>query len=263
MILESIDGIRYDLSDYGIKLLTFHIDSLSPRIHSEAIDGRDGHIDIETNYDGRSIRASFLMESESHLDYYTKRNEVYRLFNTRNYFYLINPKEPNRRWKVKITSRFIPERIGLTEGKLELVFLSPSPFAESVNSTLNPVDEYFQVSTEEHVQYSFAENSFSVWNDGDVMVDPRESELTITFTGASTNLTLRNTTTDDMWSYTGTTINSDVLVLDGIRSYKNDTSIFGQTNRKLIRLNPGWNDFIVEGTTGTFEIAFDFRFKYI
>jgi hypothetical protein len=262
VILEALDGERYDLSDYGIKLITFQIDSLSPRTESEVIDGRDGHIDIDTHYDGRSLRASFLMESESYAEYYPKRNEVYRLFDTRNYFYLINPKEPKRRWKVKITSRFIPERVGLTEGKFELVFLSPSPYAESVNSTLNP-DDYFQVSTEQNVQYSFQENDFSVWNDGDVVVDPRESELTITYKGASNGLSITNTTTNDTWSYGGSTNAGEAIVLDSIRSFKNDVSIFGQTNRKLISLNPGWNDFIINGTIGAFEISFDFRFKYI
>jgi len=87
--------------------------------------------------------------------------------------------------------------------------------------------------------------------------------LKITFTGASSNLTITNQTTGDMWQYTGTTQAGDTITLDGVRSLKNGASIFGQTNRKLITLKSGWNDFAITGATGAFEISFDFRFYYL
>jgi phage-related protein len=262
MILETIDGVRYDLSDFGLKLLTFEIDSLSTRVESEFLDGRDGHIDIETLHEGRSLRASFLMRAENHLDYIPLRNEIFRLFNSRNHYYLINPNEPKRRWKVKSSSKFSLEKISLKTGKLDLSFQSQSPYAESVSSTLNPND-YFQVDTKNPIQYSFDEASFSVWNDGDVDVDPREVPLKIIFKGESNGLIIRNITTGDEWKYNGTTLATDSLVLDGIKSSKNGLSIFGATNRKLLTLNPMWNDFEVLGTNGPIEISFDFRFYYI
>jgi hypothetical protein len=87
--------------------------------------------------------------------------------------------------------------------------------------------------------------------------------LKITFTGASTNLTITNTTTGDIWQYTGTTQAGDTITLDGVRSLKNGVSVFGNTNRKLITIAPGWNNFTITGASGSFTISFDFRFYYV
>lgn len=126
-------------------------------------------------------------------------------------------------------------------------FSSPSPYAESVKST----------------SYTFTTTTFRVFNAGDIDIDPRVLPLKITFTGASTNLTITNQTTGDTWQYTGTTQTGDTITLDGVRSLKNGASIFRNTNRKLITIKPGWNKFIIEGTTGAFTISFDFRFYYL
>ncbi|MFP7447167.1 phage tail family protein, partial [Bacillus infantis] len=122
-----------------------------------------------------------------------------------------------------------------------------------------------QVNTDEPIQYLFQQSAFSIWNDGDEPVDPRErwAYLQVLFQGASENLTIKNLTTGDEWSYTGTTAAGDIIELNGIRSLKNGSSIFGQTNRKLLTLAPGMNQFEVSGTTGPFQISFDFRFYYI
>jgi hypothetical protein len=262
MILETLDGIQHRLSDYGLNLLTFTIESLSLQNETEIIDGRDGHIDIDTRFVGRSMRASFFMESDTAMDYYLKRNDVYRLFGSRQYFYLMDPKEPKRRWKVKTSATFTPVKINSIASKLDVEFLSPSPYAESVSSTLNP-DDNFQVSADGPVQYTFSENTFSVWNDGDVVVDPRESDLVIVFTGASNGLTITNLTTRESFQYFGTTIEGDSLVLESIRCLKNGNSVFKNCSRTLLTIQPQWNDFLIEGTMGPFTISFDFRFKYI
>ncbi|MCG6184237.1 phage tail family protein [Anoxybacillus sp. LAT_38] len=117
--------------------------------------------------------------------------------------------------------------------------------------------------TEKTTYWIDNQTSFSIYNAGDKTIDPRELPLTITFRGESANLTIINKTTGDTWQYTGTTVKSDFLVLDGIRSLKNGVSIFSDTNRKLITLVPGWNDFTITGASGYFEITFNFRFYYL
>src|SRR5699024_1306520 len=71
--------------------------------------------------------------------------------------------------------------------------------------------------------------------------------LKITYKGNSENLRIRNLTTGDEWAYNGTTNTSDVIVLEGIRSTKNGLSIFRQTNKRLLTLAPGWNEFEIVG----------------
>ncbi|MGR5971193.1 hypothetical protein ACT7CX_00300 [Bacillus cereus] len=95
------------------------------------------------------------------------------------------------------------------------------------------------------------------------MIDPKYIPLKIRYRGASKNLAIKNVTTGDVWSYTGESAIGNVIELNGVKSTKNGTSIFGNTNWGLIRIKPGWNDFILSGATGDFKIEFDFRFYYL
>ncbi|QHA38506.1 hypothetical protein D5E69_14185 [Rossellomorea marisflavi] len=75
---------------------------------------------------------------------------------------------------------------------------------------------------------------------------------------------MRNVTTSDVWRYTGTTGSADRLAIAGTRSLKNDVvNVFRDTNRKLIRLAPGWNDIRLTGASGSYSVEFDFRFYYL
>lgn len=108
-----------------------------------------------------------------------------------------------------------------------------------------------------------SQNKFRIYNAGVVEVNPRESYLKIEFRGASNGLTVSNVTTGDTFKYLDTTLLTDSLVLDGIRSLKNGESVFARTNKKLITLSPGWNEFEVSGVDGFFRLTFDFRFTYL
>jgi hypothetical protein len=61
--------------------------------------------------------------------------------------------------------------------------------------------------------------------------------------------------------YTGITGVNDTITLDGIRSLINGVSVFRQTNKKVLSIAPGWNDFEITGAS-EFLISFDFRFYY-
>ena len=108
-----------------------------------------------------------------------------------------------------------------------------------------------------------SQNKFRIYNAGVVDVNPRESYLKIEFRGVSDGLTINNLTTGDTYKYLDTTTLADSLVIDGIRSLKNGNSVFARTNKKLITLVPGWNEFEVSGASGFFRLTFDFRFTYL
>lgn len=245
MIIERLNGTIIDTEQYGIKLLTHSISSPSPRVITEEIEGRDGYIELGTTFDGRKIRASFFMHAADRQDFPLLRNEVFRIFSTKELFYFHEPDQ-KRRWLVR-SNGFEIEKYPPRIGTFEVEFSSPSPFGESIKPT----------------SYTFTVPTFRVFNAGDIAIDPRERPLKITFTGASSNLTITNNTTDDSWQYAGTTQTGDTITLDGVRSLKNGLSIFGQTNRKLITIAEGWNEFEVTGATGVFEISFNFHFYYL
>jgi hypothetical protein len=255
LYIETLDDNNYELEFIGLQPKSFKVDPLLPRATSETLDGVDGFIDVETTFEGRSLRATFLISAKS-LDHYIHlRNFIHKTFDGKTYFYIIEKNDPSKRWKVKTVSQYNIERINPVTGMFEVEFISPSPYAESRLSTSSP---YIASNNR-----GFNETSFSLWNEGDISVDPRVFPLVITFKGTSSNLIIRNKTTGDEWQYLGNTVSDDLIILDGIRATKNNISIFGQTNRKLITLAVGINEFEIIGATSPFEVTFDFRYYYI
>ncbi|MFC0188239.1 phage tail family protein [Fictibacillus aquaticus] len=262
------NGVTYDLEAEGIETLRFFYESLNPQNETDNIENEDGSEDLGTTYGPRILTAYCKFAAADYYDYSLKRSEVYRLLTSKEPYYLIHYSEPWKRWKVKLNKSFLPEK-KKNHGIFTLEFIAHNPYAESAGTTLDPFtfdSELWgmgQGLTEEDAVYAHSTSGFTIFNAGDVAINPRRRPLKITFTGASTNLTITNNTTGETWSYTGTTTAGQTLTLDGVRSLKNGASVFGDTNRKLITLQPGPNDFTVTGATGTFTITFDFRFYYV
>lgn len=267
IFIEDLNGNRFDLKTTGIHPLKLIVNSLAPRHESEIVEGRDGHVDLETTYDGRTLSASFYIESVDGYDYNQLRNQVYRLFTGKTYFYVIDVKEPKKRWKVKTATKFTVDKLSRIVGAFDLELVSSSPYAESIGTTLGELTfdaEKWQVGQGlvlENPEYVHQSNTFRIFNAGDVTVDPCEMPMKIIFKGESTNLEIKNLTTGDIWSYSSITGVNDTLILDSIYSFKNGSSIFGQTNKKVLSIVPGWNDFEITGAS-EFLISFDFRFYY-
>jgi hypothetical protein len=261
-IIQRLDGTEYDLEELGIITRDFVVSSLTPRHSLEIIQGRHGAVDLGTDYDVRNISASFYRKALDSEDYALKRNEVFRIFRSDEAFYLVESRSPDKRWLVKVSAPFQLDQQQLY-GLFEVEFTAASPFAESVLSTLDANIAQITGYGSRAVEYKHTTSTFDIYNDGDAKVDPRMFPLVITFKGASTNLKITNLTTGDEWQYIGTTSASDTLILNGVRAIKNGLSVYRDTNRKLLTINAGWNDFQITGATGAFEISFDFRFYSI
>ncbi|TYS91893.1 phage tail family protein [Rossellomorea aquimaris] len=268
LIIERVDGALYDLKSLGIDTLYFRPDSPSLETDSDVVG--EGEIDLGSRYKSRMINASFFSRAMDYADYPLMRNELFKLFQSKEPYYVRPSEMPGIRWKVKSESTIDLERIANT-GVFGVQFKSYSPFSHSIGTTLDPLtfdSELWQIGqglTVEEPEYTHTTSLFSIYNAGDEKIDPREvhTPVVIEFMGASNNLKIKNITTGDEWSYTGTTHDLDTIKLDGIRSTKNGLSIFRDTNRKLITIASGWNELEVTGATDTFTISFDFRFYYI
>jgi phage-related protein len=264
--VERLDGTVYDMETIGMIVNGLDIESPTPIHYREKIEGRSGYIDLGTEYDGRKIQARVTMIAVDNIDFPLLRDEVFRIFDSREPFYLLPYESPGKRILVKYDSPYLMARKANT-GEFQLTFSSAGAYFESIGTTLDPFtfdSEMWQTGqglTLDETMYTHSNSTFQIYNAADgVTIDPRNIPLLITFKGASTNLQIKNLTTGDTWSYTGTTTASDTIKLDGIRSLKNNASIFGYTNRKLITLAPGYNDFELTGTSGSFTVSFDFRF---
>lgn len=255
------DGIEIDLSDYGLSCYSFTPESLTGQFDSDSIGNWDGDIILGTSINTRKLFAKFYFEANEYYDYLQTRDKVYSLLNPNDGLYVIDNRQPYKRWPVRNSTVFKPERINSNVGMFDVEFIVFGTYAESAESTLNI--EVVNLSGNKVQEYIHTTDTFEILNDGYKTIDPRRYPLLIKFTGESTNLQIKNLTTGDVWTYTGTTTLSDTIRLDGIRATKNSLSIFRETNRKLISLAPGWNEFEVTGAVDPFEISFDFRFYMI
>jgi hypothetical protein len=267
-LIQRLNGAIYNLEDYGITTRDFVVSSPVSRPSGEVIEGRHGVVGLGLVYDVRKINASFYLKAVDYDDYALLRDEVFRVLRTDEAFYVTESRNPGKRWLVKIESPFTIEQQGLY-GFFDVEFIADNPFAESIGTTLDPLTfdtELWQIGQgiiDDGLTYSHTTSTFRIYNIGDTAVNPRQHPLVITFKGASTNLKIKNVTTGEEWAYTGATTASDTMKLDGIRSTKNGLSIFRDTNRKVISLVPGWNDFVITGAIGAVAVSFDFRFYYL
>ncbi|MED4866103.1 phage tail family protein [Heyndrickxia faecalis] len=265
------NGSVYDMRECGILVKSFIVDSPSPVHSRETIDGRDGFIDMGTTLDGRTAHAEFQLMSVDIPDFALFRDEVFQMFDSREYFYLICDSEPGKRWRFKYDSKFSIEQKARS-GIFSIDFISDSSYAESVGRTdTDPVDmdsDAWQavgagITLEDDLIYKWSQSSFRIYNGGDATVDPRQYELIIQFKGASSGLQIKNTTTGETFKYNQSTTAGDILTLNGPRVLLNGVSSLRNSNRQLLRLLPGWNQFTISGTSGAFTISFGFRWLYL
>ncbi|MBT2614121.1 MULTISPECIES: phage tail family protein [unclassified Bacillus (in: firmicutes)] len=263
-------GNLIDISKIGLRCTSFIPESLSPQFVEESREGVDGSILLGTTAATRKLYTKFLIEAIDHLDYQLLRDEIYKIYDPRKDRFIVDTRQPGKRWRARTSSAFRPEYINFSTGQFDLEFSVAFPYAESIGTSLDPFtfdSELWQMGqglpADIDLFYKHSTTTFSIYNAGDIDLDPRWLPLIISYKGASTNLKIKNTTTNVEWAYTGTSNVGDSINLDGIRSTKNGLSITRATNKKLLTLAPGWNNFILTGTSGSFEITFDFRFYYL
>ena len=266
--IQRLDGTTYDLLDYGIRTRDVLISSLTPDHQFSTLEGRNGVIDHGTTYGPRSITCLYRATSHDIVDFSLLRDEIFNIFRTEESFYLIEKRLPGKRWLVKVANPFqIPQRNIF--GNFDVDFIGITGFAESIGTTadiakngLRYSDELWSYGMglsydEETHKYTHNTNTFRIYNAGNVEVHPFEQDLKITIANAAKGYKLTNTTTGDVFEYTGTA--SGRIVLDGPNVTVNSLQALRDTNRKFLTLAPGWNTFTQNQAR---EVKFDTRFYY-
>ncbi|GKV67297.1 MULTISPECIES: phage tail family protein [unclassified Sporosarcina] len=263
--LYDLNGNKLDLNGYSGLRLT--VPSPSYDIETETIDGQGGAIVVDKKLQSRQLTAEFYMKAKDYTDSLLLRDVIYRQINEAEFF-VSESTLPHKRWKVQFSDAYEMDRLNHTMQTFSVPLTAMSGLAESEGTTLDPLTfdaETWQVGQGlvlEEPKYTHQMTAFSIFNAGDVMIDPRQFPLKIIYRGASSNLQIRNDTTGDVWAYSGSSGASDQIILDSVRSIKNGSSIFRDTNKKLITIASGWNDFTLTGTSGSFLISFEHRFYY-
>lgn len=265
--LYDANGNKINMESIGLFGLKLRIPGPSYTTIKETLD--DGSIIIlDKQLNPRQLVAEFMSKGIDYKDSLLLRDDLFRLLGNGEEMYVGESNLSGKRWRVHFED-WEPERVSRRVFKVDIPLFCSIGLSESVGTSLDELTfdiEKWQtgqgLETEEP-KYVHQTSSFKIFNAGDVPVDPRKRDLKIIFKGASTNLKITNNTTGEVWQFTGPSTVNDTIILDGVRSLKNGASIFGQTNKKLISLLPGWNDFTVSGASGSFLITFDFRFYYL
>ena len=147
------------------------------------------------------------------------------------------------------------------------------PYGESVYTTKELNDTGLSALAEkyglvdgiddEKTQYVFTENKFSVWNAGNVTVEPESMYIYITLGLVTTDGSLKftNKTTGETFEFRKAVTNRNIY-LDGMNIMEGTAiNALRNTNRQRIKLLPGVNNFEITGATFS-QITVSFKFYY-
>lgn len=258
----------------GVKPLDIFVGSIGKNRYTEEIEGRSGVVDYGFDYTSREINLSLWIIANDTIDYRLLRNELYALFDSGNTFYISETHLPSRVLKISVDESYIPERLTRKHASVDITCRTlDSVFWESTYTTLELHDSGYSATAEkyglvdniddEKVQYRFTDNQFTVYNAGNVTIEPESMYLNIfaAYVESSGDFTIRNKTTDEEIVLQRESKGSHFRINGMVPSLGSITNIFRDTNRRFVSLAPGDNDF--EVLNGTFEeIRFNFKFLY-
>jgi hypothetical protein len=254
------------------KFLPMSIEQRQAR--QDAVGSSNGHILISeaSSYSGRTIEWELFIEAVNSMHLRLKRTELYALLSSREEFFISTKEEPHKLFSVTAPSPFSLANIASYAGEAQIQLQSSSPYAYS-RGTLDDRFDFNGIwqfgmnipAIPDEIKYRHSIRRFTIWNLGHAEINPKRINeyLKIIYKGASKNLGIRNATTGTFWQYYGSTSDKDIIVLEDVFSFKNSEPIFPETNMNVITLAPGPNEFILSGTSGSFEITFDFPFLFI
>lgn len=244
--LYNKNGDKYNLSGLNLFGLKLHVPSPSYTVETETVDGGSGVIVLDKKLNPRDLVAEFYSKSGNYEDALNLRDDLYAILNNGEPVYIGDTRTKGKRWFVH-PNGWTPEHITGRTMKFDVPLLAPTGTAETVNV----------------ISRKFSADEFTFRIDGTVPIDmSKQDETEINFRGISDGLIIKNLTTGDEWSYSGTTTDEDVLLLKGVSSTKNGNSIFGQTNMQLISFAPGINKIEIKNATD-FSLEIRTRFYFL
>ena len=260
----------------GVLPLDFLVSAIEKERYVENIKGIPGPIDYGFDYKDREVTLNFwLRHFHGEHDQKLLKSELYAMLDSQPYFYVSDDRLPTRVLKLAVDEPYLPDRINgsnisTLEFKCQIIGL---PFWRTKYTTQDVETKGFEAIAEQfgladglnidYPKYTFTENKFTVWNGGNVILDPRNMPLKIKLKHLVTDgkFKLTNKTTGETFEYyaprTGNTVD-----LDGVQAFVGyQANRLRQTNRKYISIVPGINE--IEYSGGTMDdIQFDFPFYY-
>ena len=258
----------------GVMPLEIFVGSVAKDRVTEAVEGRTGVVNYGFNYTDRPVSLFLRIKAADAADFRLLRNEVFATFDVGSAFYVAETDVPSRVLKVVVDESYIPDRLTEEYADFDINCRTlDSVFWESIYTTLELHDSGYSATAEkyglvdniddEKVQYRFTENNFTVYNAGNVAVEPESMYISILFYYCSIpdgKMTVKNLTTGDTLIINSTE-NRKHIRQDGMVFTIGGVNRFRDTNRSFISLAPGDNRFEITGTIFD-EARIDFKYYY-
>ncbi len=260
-----------DLAAMDVDTSDFKLDPPTPK--HDVTEMRYGRVTLGSGLEARSMSVTFHLHGRDMYDFVLLRDEMFDYFNGLDFMYLVDVRNPAKRWKVKVASAYEVVPIATRVAVFDMEFISDSPYCHSIGTT----EDQFSFDSDKwqfgqglvfdsDIKYTHTTDSFKIYNAGNVEIDPRSihTPLTIEVTAAQTSsnvvLSLTNLTTGVVWTYTGATTKGQVIQLKDVQALTGGSSVFLKTNYKVITLKRGYNDFVKSNTIS--QVKFINRFYY-
>lgn len=260
----------------GVLPLDFLVSAIEKERYIENIKGIPGAVNYGFDYKEREVTLNFwLRHYHGEHDQKLLKSELYAMLDSQPYFYISDDRLPTRVLKVAIDEPYMPDRInGINIHTLEvkaqvlgLPFWRTKYTTQDIDmKTHNAISEKFGLADgihDDYLSYTFTEKAFTVWNGGNVTIDPRNMDLKIMVNNLKSegNFTIENKTTGEKFVYKEK-IDPTVLYLEGTKVLIVNLNRLRNTNRKFISLVPGENKIsVLNGTYDNIKIDFPYYFK--
>ncbi|MCM3118996.1 phage tail domain-containing protein [Staphylococcus saprophyticus] len=258
----------------GVRPLDLLVSSIEKERKEQQIDGVPGVVDYGYNYKGREVKMNFMTEHyHGTFDHRLQRDEIYNLFDEHPFLYVSDDTVPSRMLKITIDGSFTPERYGYWYSTFEVdARITGLPFWRTKYTTQEIESSGYSAIAEkygmadgihlDHSKYRFDKKEFTVWNGGNVTIDPRNMDLEIRIAYGTSNGTVRvdNLTTGEFITFSRPVVN-DHLDFFGTKVLLGATNRLRDSNRKFISLVPGENKIKISNIDFRF-CTFDFPYYY-
>lgn len=269
---ENLNKLQFPV---GVKPLDFLVSSITKERISENVNGIPGSINYGFDYKEREITLSFWLKySHNIYDYKLMRSELYEMLDTGEYLYIADDRLPSRILKVAIDDSYLPELVnGSRFSNLELKgTVIGLPFWRTIYTTQDIEKNGYSALVEkfgmadgvhlDYLTYTPKTNTFSVWNGGNVTIDPRHFDLSIRllYATAKGDVTIENLTTGEKFIFYRQFENTHLNIF-GSQVLLGNTNWLRESNRKFISLVPGENKIKVSNVEHQ-GVSFDFPYYF-
>ncbi|MCY7886334.1 phage tail family protein [Bacillus inaquosorum] len=223
----------------------------------------------DVTYGERKIDVEIYLNALIHENFYMYRHQLYALLVKPFPYYISSDLLPNRRFLVTCDGNFsISKEKEKTYNDFSIEFTNITGMAESKYTTktaqnLNGENwnHGMNLRSDDNLDYYFKNKKrFSVFNAGDVQINPLDHDYNVILKATGKNITLINHTNGEKL-----TIEQEIQKTQEVSFLKQYTIINNKpikTSGRLPSLEIGWNEFEIQNTND-FNIQFDTRLYYL